>query len=37
MPQRMVLSKPFSLAVIHIHVRSTLPDGKKPKPSNSAV
>lgn len=38
MPEKATfLSKPFSAAMVHGHLRETLPDGKKPEPLKAAV
>ncbi|WP_342659125.1 response regulator (plasmid) [Sphingomonas sp. NY01] len=38
MPEKATfLSKPFSAAMVHQHLRDTLPDGKKPEPLRNAV
>ncbi|TCM01736.1 hypothetical protein C8J41_11630, partial [Sphingomonas sp. PP-CC-3G-468] len=31
------IGKPFSAAIVHEHLRKTLPDGKKPEPLKQAV
>lgn len=36
-PKATLISKPFSAAMIHDHLRETLPDGKKPEPLNRAA
>ncbi|PSJ19541.1 response regulator, partial [Halomonas sp. ND22Bw] len=38
MPEKATfIPKPFSAAIVHEHLRRTLPDGKKPAPLKNAV
>lgn len=36
-PKATLISKPFSAAMIHDHLREILPDGKKPEPMKRAA